>query len=314
MKTKTIGAVISAKVSAWYETIEDESVRALVERDTIVTGGCIASMLLSEPVNDFDIYFARRDTALAVAKYYVQRFQPQARNGIECAITVEDNEETGRIRIVVKSAGIASEEGTSKPYEYFEARPAGEAHAYVGDVMGSGTVEDVYDATEQQALNQEDDADKPKYRPVFLSTNAITLSQKVQIVLRFYGDAAQIHENYDFVHCTNYWTAKDGVVLREPALESLLTRELRYVGSKYPVCSVMRLRKFIKRGWTINAGQILKMIMQIDALTLTDIKVLEDQLTGVDCAYFVQVLEKLKDKDPTKINTAYLVEIIDRMF
>lgn len=314
MKTKTISAVIAAKVSAWQETIEDPEVKALVERDTIVTGGCIASMLLGETVNDFDIYFTKRETVLAVAKHYVSRFQPEARNGIECAISVDDNLETGRVRIVVKSAGIASEEGTSRPYEYFESRPAQEAQEYVTDVMGSGAVEDAFDATEQQALSQSDDDGKPKFRPVFMSTNAITLSQKVQIVLRFYGEADTIHENYDFAHCTNYWTKKDGVVLRQPALEALLTRELRYIGSKYPVCSIMRLRKFIKRGWTINAGQILKMVMQVDALDLKDLKVLEDQLTGVDCAYFVQVLEKLKDKDPTKINTAYLIEIIDRMF
>lgn len=313
MKTKTVAAIIAAKVYAWQESIDDEAVKALAKRDTIVTGGCIASMLLGEAVNDFDIYFTTRETVLAIANYYVSRFQPEAHKGIPCAITVEDNRVIDRVRIVVKSAGIASEDGTEKPYEYFESRPAAEAQAYVADVMGTGAVEDAYEATEQQALNQEDD-DKPKFRPVFLSTNAITLSQKVQIVLRFYGDAEHIHENYDFVHCTNYWTAKDGVVLCQAALESLITRELRYVGSKYPVCSIMRLRKFIKRGWTINAGQILKMVMQVDALDLTDINVLEDQLTGVDCAYFVQVLEKLKDKDPTKINAAYLVEIIDRMF
>jgi hypothetical protein len=89
---------------------------------------------------------------------------------------------------------------------------------------------------------------------------------------------------------------------------------LRYVGSKYPLCSVVRLRKFIARGWTINAGQILKMCMQLSALDLTDINVLQDQLTGVDAAYFLQVMEKLKEKDPEKVNSAYLIEIIDRMF
>jgi hypothetical protein len=133
--------------------------------------------------------------------------------------------------------------------------------------------------------------------------------------LRFYGDPDTIHSNYDFSHCTSYWTSGDGkLVLRPEALESLLSKELRYVGSKYPVCSVVRLRKFINRGWRINAGQILKMAMQISELDLTDISVLEDQLTGVDTAYFLQLIERLKENDPDKVNTAYLVEIIDRIF
>src|SRR3546814_11138454 len=97
-----------------------------------------------------------------------------------------------------------------------------------------------------------------------MSTNAITLSDKIQIVLRFYGEADAIHENYDFVHCTNYWTRKDAnLTLRQPALESLLFTELRYVGSKYPVCSVIRLREFISGGGGVNAVKILKMMLQI---------------------------------------------------
>lgn len=56
------------------------------------------------------------------------------------------------------------------------------------------------------------------------------------------------------------------------------------------------------------------MVMQLSEMNLKDIRVLEDQLTGVDAAYFLEVISKLKEKDPEKVNTAYLVEIIDRMF
>lgn len=313
MKGKTIKAVVRKKIGDWIASIEDENLREQVAQNTIVTGGAIASMLLDEPVNDFDIYFRDKATTKAVADYYVHRFKPASRKGIDCKIFVDD--QADRIRIVVKSAGIASEDGAEKEYQYFESRPDGEAQGYVGEVMGDpGEIEDTYTDTEELALNTEDDG-KPLYRPVFMSTNAITLSHKVQIVLRFYGDPDAIHENYDFVHCTNYYSSWDEkLVLRPDALEALLARELRYVGSKYPVCSVMRLRKFIKRGWSVNAGQVLKMCLQISALDLTDPAVLEDQLTGVDSAYFLEVMTKIKEKDQTKVNSAYLVEILDRMF
>ena len=312
MKAKTIKKVIKAKVDDWLASIEDERVRALASKNTVVTGGCIASMLLKEPVNDFDLYFTNKETTVAVAEYYVARFSSKNKAGIEVPISVD--KEGDRVRIVVKSAGVASEEGTSTPYEYFESRPDDHAGRYVGEVLGdAGDIEEAMEETTEAALAVDDG--KPKYRPVFLSTNAITLSHKVQIVLRFYGSADTIHENYDYVHCTNYWTSKDDeLVLRQPALESLLAKELRYVGSKYPICSVIRLRKFIKRGWSVNAGQILKMMLQISELDLKDHAVLQDQLTGVDAAYFVQLVSKVKEKDPEKVNSAYLVEIIDRMF
>lgn len=289
MKAKTIRKALHAKMREWMETIDDTALASQVRANLIVTGGAIASMLLKEPVNDYDVYFRDKATAQAVANYYVAKFN----EANQTELKVSDEED--RIRIITKKGH------------------RGETASDATTLLDSGEIEDTYDEAEKLALDTEDA--RPKYRPIFLSTNAITLSHKLQIVLRFYGEPDEIHDNYDFVHCTNYWTMKDdNLVLRPAALEALLSRELRYVGSKYPICSVMRLRKFIGRGWTVNAGQILKMAMQISELDLTDPKVLEDQLTGVDSAYFMQLIEKLNEKDPEKVNAAYLVEIIDRMF
>lgn len=290
MKSKTIRKALNTKIGDWLDAIDDAALRAVIKKDTIVTGGSIVSMLMKEPVNDFDIYFRTMETAKAVAEYYVAKFFAATGHPMK----VDDAD--GRIRIVT------------------ERGHRGETAGDVATLTDSGEIEDTYEEVNDKALATEDEG-KPKFRPVFMSTNAITLSNKLQIVLRFYGEPDQIHENYDFVHCTNYWTAHDDkLVLRLEALESILSKELRYVGSKYPVCSVMRLRKFIKRGWTINAGQILKMLMQVNELDLTDPKVLEDQLTGVDSAYFCQLISALREKDPEKVNAAYLVEIINRMF
>lgn len=214
----------------------------------------------------------------------------------------------------MKSAGIAAEGDDEANYAYFEQREPEAAQGYVSEVMGdAGEIEDIYEETEDAALDAEH-GEGGKFRPVFLSTNAITLSGRIQVVIRFYGDPEAIHTNYDFVHCTNYWTKKSGVVLNAPAMEALLTRELRYVGSKYPVCSLIRIRKFTARGWTINAGQVLKACMQVNALDLTNLKVLQDQLTGIDAAYFMQVIDMLSEKGGEKVDAAYLIEIIDRMF
>ena len=309
-KAKTIKSVIAKKIANWVETIEDEDLRKKVEKNTIVTGGCIVSMLLGEKINDFDVYFRDHDTALAVANYYVSRFKEK--NGkTDFKLVVTDID--GRVKVRAQSVGAASETTPVGDYRYFETRPDQEGTEYVEKVIhGAGENADTYEDTQIEIAKNPDDE---KYRPVFLSSNAITLSDKVQIVLRFYGDPDEIHANYDFVHCTSWYQSWDQkLVLRPEALESCLSKELKYVGSKYPVCSVVRLRKFISRGWRINAGQILKMCMQISELDLTNIEVLEDQLTGVDTAYFLQVIDRLKEKDPEKVNTAYLIEILDRMF
>ncbi len=290
MKGKTVKAVLSKKFAQFAASIEDPEVRKLVEKNTIITGGCIASMLLGEKVKDFDLYFRDKATAVAVGEYYIAKFVAATSHPMKL------DAEGDRVRIVTK------------------AGHRGETAGDVATLQDTGAIEDAYEELNDAA--QEVESEGPAtYRPVFMSTNAITLSDRVQLVLRFYGEPDAIHENYDYVHCTNYWTPWDGkLVLRQDALESLLARELRYVGSKYPLCSIIRLRKFIRRGWTINAGQILKAIMQVSELDLTNPAVLEDQLTGVDSAYFCEVMRNVREKDPEKVNAAYLVEIIDRMF
>lgn len=316
MKKKTINKVINQKFDDWLMSITDDNVRKLVENNSIITGGCIASMLMNEPINDFDVYFTNKETAKAIAEYYVTKFKEKISQKFkdeEKDVDMYVREEEDRIKIYIKSAGIAGEK-TADDYQYFESRPPEEGEDYVETAVKS---------VEEQDEIKIDESSKEKYRPVFLSANAITLSNKIQVIIRFYGDPDNIHQHYDYVHCTNYWTSKERkLILKQEALEALMAKELVYVGSKYPICSVIRTRKFIKRGFTINAGQYLKMAFQISKLDLTNLDVLEDQLIGVDAAYFGQLINGLKkhsekQKEEGKefvLDYGYLASIIDRIF
>lgn len=297
MKIKTINAVICKKFDEFAASITDDKVRELVKSNTIITGGCIASMLLREPVNDYDLYFRNRETALAVALYYVGEFNKAPDSSRQATVVTKNDamavtDDGCRVTIKIKSIGVA--QANNAP-----------------DNSG-GVVEIVEEADEIPAESLDE---KPSYRPTFLSSNAITLSGKIQVIIRFYGEPKDIHDNYDFVHCMNYWDSSERkVTVRPDSLEALLTKELRYVGSKYPICSVIRTRKFLCRGWTINAGQYLKMCLQIGELDLKNLAVLEDQLVGVDAAYFQQVIYNLREKDQKVVDSAYLMTLIDRIF
>lgn len=326
MKKKTISKILEGKFKDFLKSIDNENVKKAVEENSIITGGCIASMLMQEPVNDFDLYFTNKETTKAVAEYYVAKFKAIAalthKDGMSIEMKVMDGDEQqmggsgsqslqepGRIKIYIKSSGIAGEKQNGD-YQYFESRPPEEAEDYVDSAVKS------MEEMDEKHVNE---SSIEKYKPVFLSANAITLSNKMQIVIRFYGDPDTIHQHYDYTHCTNYWTSKDKkLVLKQEALESLMAKELVYVGSKYPICSMIRTRKFIKRGFTINAGQFLKMAFQISILDLTNLQVLEDQLTGVDAAYFGQLIDSLqshKEKNPDfKLDYGYLATIIDKIF
>lgn len=304
---------LEAKINDWLSSITDEAVQKLARRDVIVTGGSIASMLMGDSVNDYDLYFTEKDTAIAVAKYYVDKFNATKAAKVAAGATPDEveaipyvkitpnvpnikGELEERITIYIKSAGVAGEE--QDPYMYFEEHPGQEAEQFAESLIhnvGTDTGE--------------------KYRPVFLSQNAITLSNKVQIIIRFFGSPAEIHNNYDFVHAMCYYDfAAKQLVLPAEALEAMLSRTLVYKGSLYPVASIFRMKKFIERGWRITAGQQLKIMWQISEINLADANVFTEQLTGVDQAYMWQLIQALKDVDPEKITSAYVSTIIDRIF
>lgn len=315
MKSKTIVAILRKKVNAWLSSIEDKQVRELAEKNTIVTGGSISSMLIDEEVNDFDIYFKNYETTLAVTNYYVNKFtknrQMRPNQSIPVPIEVNewvDSKGVKRIEIFIKSAGVESvvDENVTQPYQYFEGAQDHDAGLYLDEVFETSKIED----DTKSRKNQPKD-----YDPVFLSSNAISLKGKIQIITRFYGLPEEIHKNYDFVHCTNYWESSNSkLTLNQLALESLMSKNLVYQGSLYPLCSIFRIRKFVERGWRINVGQILKMCLQVNELNLKDFEVMKDQLTGVDVSYFTEVLRLLNERNPERIDSAYLVEILDRMF
>lgn len=304
-KRSGITRELKKKLAEWLASIEDEAVRKAAKNDVIVTGGAICSMLMGDKINDYDIYFRTKKTTKLVAEYYVNKFNQKHKLKVSEGVhpyepivqeeTLENikGEKEDRIVIFLKSAGVAGEK--QEKYSYFETMPREEAEKFA------------------ESLKEGDS--KEEYRVVFMSQNAITLSNKMQIVIRFYGEPEEIHNNYDFVHATCYWDhAKRKLELPAEAMEAMLSRTLVYKGSLYPVASVFRTKKFIERGWRITAGQQLKMMWQIAEIDLSDYYILREQLTGVDAAYMYELINALKGVDPEKINSTYVSQIIDKIF
>lgn len=280
MNNKNISKHLSQVHNNFVNSIKDKKVQELVSKNSIITGGAITSLLIKEEVNDYDYYFTDLDTCLAVTEYYISQYNKRNKTNIIARI---------------KDGSIFLDFRTNEDNKN----------------MCQGIFE--------EGLISNKISKKDKYFPIYITPNAITLTDKIQIITRFYGDAKQIHENFDFVHCTNYWVSSTKeVVFNQKALESIMNKELIYTGSKYPLCSIFRTRKFITRGWTINAGQYVKMALQLNKLNLYDVGVLQDQLIGVDTTHFRELIRRISTEQENNkefiIDEIFISNIIDEIF
>jgi len=305
MKTKVIKKTLRKKINDWLSTISDKNLVDLLKENIIVTGGSIASMYRKEDVNDFDIYLKSREAVLAISRYYAKPWMTEEAWEDDKEILMFDGakdylaESRGTYIDPKGSFAIALENLTpDRVMFYFN----GNAGFLVPEKVNSVSGEKYRD----------------RYSPLFFSANAITLTNGIQVIIRFYGDAQEIHKNFDFVHATNWYDYKESNLhLRLEAIECLLTGELRYQGSKYPLTSIIRIKKFLARGYTITAGEQLKMMFQISLLDLSDVAVLSDQLAGVDVSYFEAIIdmmlqEKRKDNrwKPSVEWIAYSIDVV----
>lgn len=256
MEEKAIEEIINAKFSDWLSSITDPAVSYVVERNTIITGGCIASMLLDEPINDFDVYMRTEEAAYLLAKYYCNMAPP----GVEPEPTEN--------RITIK---LPNGRGIRK------RSPQG------------------------------------KYQVAYISPLAITLTDKIQFTVRFFGSPSEIHQNYDFLHCKAYWESRDRrLVIHSKVRRAIEKKKLIYVGSAYPVASVVRTKKFVKRGWKMDAGQLIKMSLQISDLDLSDKEQLKEQLVGMYAEDLTKVVEDTKVDENGQVDRASLFKAISK--
>ncbi|QKE56496.1 nucleotidyl transferase [Bacillus phage YungSlug] len=155
--------------------------------------------------------------------------------------------------------------------------------------------------------------------PIFISQNAITLANGIQLVFKTFGQPQSVVDSFDFTICKNFYQPSKNIFhLDASALEHTLTKQLVYTGSDYPLSSLLRARKYQKYGYTISAGDMVKMSYDISKLDLTDVETLKDQLHGVDVAYlngFISRLTREKETNPNfTVSSSYLMEVMDEIY
>jgi hypothetical protein len=236
-------------------------------RDTYLTGGVIASLKQNtdkpadEVINDFDIYFKNKTTLIKLVKFYLEkyhRFGRQANEKIDC----------------IKDIGLI--------YRDIEGNEYSEDQ-YIADdnqkIFISLSIPDEYKQLQQHHEYRKWLTDKDSLS--YITHHSLSIG-KFQIILRFVGEPEEVHKYFDFEHAKGVYDLYSGKLHVPQNVElAILKKELIYTGSIYPIKSILRVKKFLQRGYSIKHIYLLKMIFQVYRTNITNPKVLEDQLMGV---------------------------------
>lgn len=118
------------------------------------------------------------------------------------------------------------------------------------------------DKVREYFSNVDTDEDS-KFHVKLITNNAINLSDKIQLITRFYGIPDKVVDNFDWQHIKSYYTYPDKLSLDSEVYRLIVEKELVYTGSKYPLSSLLRVKKYAKKGWDISNKTMVHIALDI---------------------------------------------------
>jgi hypothetical protein len=113
--------------------------------------------------------------------------------------------------------------------------------------------------------------------------------QKVQCIRyrKFIGNPEEIWRYFDFTVCmAAYSFAEREFHLHEQFLLHNAQKKIVFQHTtEYPIVSLIRVNKYIRYGYWINAIELIKLALTINSLKLHDYKAIKKQLMGIDTLF-----------------------------
>jgi len=222
---------------------------------SFIAGGAIVSIAKEEVVKDYDLFFTTPKAAQAVFNTIIQKLNLGSYFKLEFEVDpINPNLQRGKLALVRENKSTLEE-----LIEQFNTNAKG--------IRGNRRV---------------------KVYPSYLSKNAISLSNGVQLIFRFVGEPKEVFTTFDYEHCKVYWRPNPlGLLLGSVhyegrSQESLAKNELIYTGNtRFVLSAISRLNKFIKRGWGVSPSSLLSLAVSASKVNWTDPVALEEELLGI---------------------------------
>jgi hypothetical protein len=121
---------------------------------------------------------------------------------------------------------------------------------------------------------------------------------RIQLVKVLTRTAPEIIQSFDFTICQGAFDLDDGFIFGADFFQHLAQRRLVFnIKAEYPICSLYRARKFLKRGFTLSGIEAIKLGLRIHSLKIETYRDLRAQLMGIDTLFLRDLTDSLKGQD-----------------
>lgn len=135
---------------------------------------------------------------------------------------------------------------------------------------------------------------------------------RYQLVCAEFGMPLTIMSKFDFTMCMGAWRPDRGeFIMDELFLKHVAQKRLCYnANGVYPICSLWRAAKFIKRGWRLPGIEAIKLALAINNIGIKDWGELKKQLMGIDTIFLAELTDALGKKAEAAYDFGEAVEFI----
>jgi hypothetical protein len=147
------------------------------------------------------------------------------------------------------------------------------------------------------------------------------------IYMSFFKNLDEVFDMFDFECCKAGFNFADNTFSCSPLYwETLHTKTLTYTGSRYPLGALIRLTKYVKRGYVPEYSSLLKLYRDLKNLNTDDPAIIEEHIGGLyGCNVDLkglnldQIIEKLDntvdyEKPANFIDQSKIEDIFEHLF
>jgi hypothetical protein len=138
-------------------------------------------------------------------------------------------------------------------------------------------------------------------------------NHRLQLIKVVTGTPEAILDGFDFTICQGAFHLERGFIFGDDFFQHLAQRRLVFnINAGFPICSLYRSRKFIKRGFSLSGIEAIKLGLCIQSLKLETYKDLRRQLMGIDTLFLKDLTDSLKGEEERKFDLNEFLSTLDK--